>query len=107
MPRKQETKAVDVLAYFSDAPIDVAELVLQLSKAAVDKRRRPASKQRLSPPAASQAAPIEMPAPKAPPAKKAATPPRTRKKVLAQPALTGEADVPLPGLPGMVPVVGG
>jgi hypothetical protein len=94
MPRKQEPTAVDVLHYFKTAQIDAARLVLQLSKAAIDERTRPAAATRAKPAAPATTPPPPTPAPATSTSAKA---PRRR----------APADVPLPGLPGQVPVVGG
>jgi len=119
MPRKVEPTAVTVLAYFETAPIDAAELVWQLAKAVIAKRRgvKPAARQRKSVPAASLTPhaesgaappPIPMPDPKGPPTPASTAKPRSRRMRAAPSSQEiGQQDVPLPGLPGPVPVVGG
>lgn len=39
MPRKQETKATDVLNFFETAPLDAAALVADLAVAAIKRRK--------------------------------------------------------------------
>lgn len=102
MPRKHDPIAVQVIRYFETAELAAAVLVLQLGKAAIEKRQ---PKPKLARVTAATPPPIVMPDPKAPPPAVSAAKPRTR-RMHAAPS-SQEQDVPLPGLPGPVPVVGG
>ncbi len=122
---RQKNPITVVLAYFSDAPLEVAEQGLALAKAVVARRQgleKPAKKKAkpthpYHPQAGSAAVPSEQPhqrpdvqaataaardAVKAGPAQ-TAKPPRTRTTV---PLRKGPEDVALPGMPGPVAQVG-
>lgn len=83
MPRKQETPAAAILRYFETADLSSAELMLDLSRAAVAKRRPKAATK----PAAATATP--------------AAAPRTRRARVQTTVSEGAA-----ALPGMQETVG-
>lgn len=98
MPRKQEIKATDVLAYFETAAIENATLVSELATGIVKRR-----KGKTTTPATATTT--------AAPATAAATnkPRRARNAATGAAAPTVEAPAATvsPGLPGMAPVGGG